>query len=144
MLTANQTRSNRPLTILVVDDEDGIRKMMVEAIRTFYPEFRVAEAIDGLQAASLVRSRKPALVITDIQMPHMDGYGLCDLISHEYRDTPPAIVAITGDRSRDAKEIAARCRANCCLRKPFDLDQLFQAIHCALPWTPQSSMAAGA
>lgn len=144
MMIANETRSHRPMTILVVDDEHEIRKMMVDAIRTFYPEFRVAEAADGLQAASLVRSCRPALVITDIQMPHLDGYGLCDLIAREHEDAPPAIVAITGDRSRDAKEIAARCRANCCLRKPFDLDQLFQAIHCALPWTPQSSMAAGA
>jgi len=68
----------RAPTILVVEDEDGLRLMMREVLEA--AGFRVCEADEGFQALSVLLQGRPVdLVLTDIRMPRMDG---CELAAH--------------------------------------------------------------
>ena len=57
--------------ILVVDDEEGIRKLLKESLE----EYRVTDASDGEEALNHIRAERPDLIVTDIKMPNMDGLG---------------------------------------------------------------------
>ena len=68
----------RAPTILVVEDEDGLRLLMREVLEA--AGFRVCEADEGFQALSVLLQGRPVdLVLTDIRMPRMDG---CELAAH--------------------------------------------------------------
>jgi CheY-like chemotaxis protein len=68
----------RTPTVLVVEDEDGLRLLMRETLEG--AGFRVCEADEGFQALSVLLQGRPVdLVITDIRMPRMDG---CELAAH--------------------------------------------------------------
>jgi CheY-like chemotaxis protein len=70
--------ATRPTTILVVDDEPGVRAMLKEALEV--AGYRVVLAAGGAEALAYVRGHRrddpPALVLTDLLMPGMDGFAL--------------------------------------------------------------------
>ena len=61
-------------TILVVDDEDGVRESLREVLSD--EGYRVLDTADGTRALELIRQEKPSLVLLDIWMLHIDGIGL--------------------------------------------------------------------
>ena len=68
----------RAPTVLVVEDEEGVRQLMRRTLEA--AGYRVCEADDGFQALSvLLQGRQVDLVLTDVQMPRMDG---CELAAH--------------------------------------------------------------
>jgi YesN/AraC family two-component response regulator len=78
-------RGSADHTILVVDDEPGVRRL-VRTILAAAGLRKVMEADDGLTAYDLIEQSKPGLVITDIQMPRMTGTELTDRLAVEYPD----------------------------------------------------------
>ena len=86
--------------ILVVDDEEGIRKN-IERLLTL-EGYEVATAPNGHHGLVIARSMLPDIVITDINMPVMDGYGLVKKIKEELKLSTPTVAvtafAIQGDR----------------------------------------------
>ena len=60
--------------ILVVDDDADVRKMLR---RVFEPRYQVVEAEDGLAAWDILPTFQPAILVTDIEMPGLDGLSLC-------------------------------------------------------------------
>ena len=76
--------------LLVVDDEASFRRLVEEAL----PAFTVIEAEDGLQALEQVQEEKLDLVITDIRMPNMDGFGLLTRLRSQFPDLP--VLAASG------------------------------------------------
>ena len=65
----------RSLTVLVVEDDDGLRLLMRQVLES--AGYQVCEADEGFQALSVLLQGRPVdLVVTDIRMPRMDGYEL--------------------------------------------------------------------
>ena len=84
--------------ILVVDDQRSVR-LMIESILSDSPtQFEVLMASNGCEAISVVDRHQPAVVITDIVMPEMDGFELIQQLSK--RDKPPRIIAMTDGQER--------------------------------------------
>jgi DNA-binding response OmpR family regulator len=110
-------------TILVVEDDDSIGSVLVEALsmETSYDALLVC---DGFQALNALRSLKPLLVITDYRLPHMDGLELYDRV-HAMTETAnvPTIIM-----SAYMPEDEVRKRHLCSLHKPFELDDLLNLI----------------
>jgi len=79
-------------TILLVDDEEGIRKVLGISLKDL--GYRVFVAADGPQGLALCRQIRPAIVLTDIKMPGMDGIELLKQIKAEMPDTE--VIMITG------------------------------------------------
>ncbi len=68
-------------TILVVDDEDDILKLLRKILEA--EGFKVVEARDGEEALTRVRETRPNLVVLDLNLPKVDGFEVCDTIKKD-------------------------------------------------------------
>jgi response regulator RpfG family c-di-GMP phosphodiesterase len=101
--------------VLVVDDDPSLRLLL----RTTMAEsdLEVREAGSAEQAATLVASWRPSLVILDVGLPGLDGVSFCRQLKETYQEQAPAVVLLTGT---DVSPAAARVAgADALLRKPF-------------------------
>lgn len=82
----------RPL-VLVADDETHIRLVVVSKLRSAGAE--VVEARDGAEALTRARERRPDLVITDLQMPHLSGLELAQALMTDARTAGVPVLMLT-------------------------------------------------
>ena len=110
------------LRILIVDDEAPARERLRRLLAGLEDVQVVGEAGDGIEAVELIEAQRPDLVLLDIQMPELDGFGVVQALAE-----PPAIIFITA-----YDEYALRAfdvHAQDYLLKPFSRERLEQAIH---------------
>jgi len=108
-------------TILVVEDEAPIRELLACVLRDL--GFRVEEANNGREAMALVADHRPDLVISDVMMPVMGGTELCRWVKRVLEPAPPVILT-----SSIGVHVARGTGADAFVRKPFDLEELEQAV----------------
>jgi two-component system chemotaxis response regulator CheY len=115
-----------PSTILIVDDSPTMRSMVRGALEA--DRHRVFEATDGRAALSALDSAAADLVITDINMPEMDGLTLVRALREraQYRFTPTLV--LTTEASKEMKQRGREAGATGWLVKPFDPDQLRRTV----------------
>lgn len=114
-------------SILVVDDSRVVR---VSVTRILDHGFNVFQANDGQSGLERARRLKPDLVVTDINMPKLDGYGLICALRGDDDDklsNVPTIV-MTGAEENDVRERAYACGANAFIPKPFDSSTLLESV----------------
>ena len=117
--------------VLVVDDEPNILYALEETVRDL--GFECIAACDGEEALIIARGVKPDLIITDVIMPRLNGYELCERLKAEEatRSIPVVIVTVrAADRDRKQGESSG---ADAYLVKPFHLTDLKQVIDRLLP-----------
>jgi CheY-like chemotaxis protein len=113
--------THRRSTILVVEDEILTRMAAADHLRDC--GYRVLEAADAEEARTLLRAAEPIeIVVSDVNMPGMDGIMLAQWIGKEFPDVK---VVLTSGDARNA--VAARLVAHY-LEKPYDLDTLNRLI----------------
>jgi len=114
-------------TILVVDDSFTTRTLETSILETHGYSVRVA--VDGLEALDKLRSEKIDLVITDIQMPRLDGFGLLEEMKKDPRlaHIPAIIVSSVDQRSDQQRGLSLGANAYIVKRK-FDHQDLLQTI----------------
>src|ERR1039458_751216 len=124
------------LNILVVDDSTAIRKILIRVLRqTALAIGEIFEARDGLEALEIVRNHSLNLVLSDINMPNLDGLGLLAELkgSEQWRDLP--VVMITTEGSEEKVGQAIRLGSAAYIRKPFTAEQIQEKIG-AIPSHP--------
>jgi PleD family two-component response regulator len=94
-----EERETRGAQVLVVDDTTLVRKVIVARLRG--AGYRVAEATDGQEALELFRKEASAVVITDLNMPRLDGLGL--LAALRQHQLAPEVILLTASRAGDAE-----------------------------------------
>jgi two-component system chemotaxis response regulator CheY len=114
-------------TILAVDDSASMRTIISSVVRE--AGYDVIEAVDGVDALEKVRSRSDvALVLTDQNMPRLDGFGLvAKLRTLPHYDSIP-ILFITTEAGDDMKARGRAVRATGWLTKPFEPQTLVDVI----------------
>lgn len=114
--------------ILVVDDEDVLREMLGDALRL--SGFEVLEAADGSKALAILQGGKVDLIISDVNMPGMDGY---EMLSHlrAQGDQTPAIM-LTARRERADVTKGLKLGADDYVTKPFGLEELILRVNAVL------------
>lgn len=118
-----------PPLILIADDNRDIREFLEQAV-LIPAGYRVRAVGDGLSAVALTRELLPDLVITDLQMPGMQGLDVIRRIRHD-RNGPPVIL-MTSEGSEQVAIEALRAGAVDYLAKPFEAEQLLAAVGRAL------------
>lgn len=113
--------------VLVVEDDNDLRQTIQWLLED--EGFEVEAAGDGLEALVRARQRKPALVLLDMNLPRLDGYGVARELHSTYGNTIN-IVTMTADGR--AAEKAQRIGAISYLSKPFELDMLINTVRTAL------------
>jgi len=117
------------LNILVVDDSTAIRKILIRVLRqTALPIGEIFEARDGLEALDIVRNHPLNLVLSDINMPNLDGLGLLAELkgSDQWRTLP--VVMITTEGGEEKVGLAIRLGSAAYIRKPFTAEQIQEKI----------------
>ena len=118
----------RTKQILIVDDEDQVRRVVKRTLQKFHSEFEVHEAADGYEAGHKMALLAPSLVILDIKLPGLDGYHVCKMIRSDPRLKSAKILAISGQDADESKERSLAAGADDFLAKPFDAEQLKQKV----------------
>lgn len=115
--------------VLIVDDSAAIRKILQRVLRqTGMSIGTIHEAGDGQEALELLKSRKPHLVLTDINMPKMDGLQFLAAMkaSPQWRSIPVVMITTEGGETKVGE--AVKLGASGYVRKPFTADQIKEKL----------------
>ena len=110
------TTSEEHRRVLIVDDDPEVRTILATALRQ--KALNVEMAVDGREAIERLRTNAYAVVLLDLMMPHIDGFGVLDAI-HNGVANPPVVLVVTG-ASRQLIEQIDTQRIHGIVRKPFD------------------------
>ena len=108
--------------ILVVDDDPAIRVTIAEILTL--EGYQVEMAGDGREALAVVERSLPALVLLDMRMPGMDGWGFARAL----RDRGVSLPILVMTAAQDARRWAAEIGADDYLAKPFDIMDLIDSV----------------
>jgi len=112
--------------VLVVDDSLSVRKMVERALET--KGLEVIAASSGAEAIERLDSSLPDIIVCDVVMPDVDGYGICEAVrAHPVLCHTPVLL-ISGIVNSAVLERAARVRSSAILRKPFTADDLTRRV----------------
>jgi putative two-component system response regulator len=114
-----------PLRALVADDDAGVRRVL--RIVLLEQGFEVLEATNGAEGLQRYREERPDLILSDLQMPRLDGIGLLRAVRAE--DDTVAFLILTGAGTMENAVEALRLQADDYLVKPFNTDEV--ALACA-------------
>jgi two-component system alkaline phosphatase synthesis response regulator PhoP len=114
--------SDEPRTrILIVDDEENIRHLLRLA---FEEGFEVVEAVDGLDAIDKALEFKPHIILSDIMMPHLDGYGLYRKIKSRPETASIPFIFLSAKKDVDERVVGLEMGADDYITKPFSIKEL--------------------
>jgi two-component system chemotaxis response regulator CheY len=117
------------LDVLIVDDSAAIRKILQRVLRQAeVPVGEVYEAGDGLEALTVLKQQNVGLILSDINMPNMDGLQFLTEVRamEQWKDVP--IVMITTEGSQNKVLEAVQLGATGYVRKPFTADQIKEKL----------------
>lgn len=113
-------------TIMTVDDSASIRQLVTLTLKS--AGYSVMEAVDGCDALEKLRGSKVNLVLTDLNMPNMDGIALTRAIRSNpgYRFVP--VILLTTESQEGKKQEGRAAGATGWIVKPFRPEQLLQVV----------------
>ena len=87
----------KPLTILLIEDSDTVRSFLHWTIKSVLPDATIVEAVEGRQALRELTRCRADLIISDLQMPNLDGPGLHKALRKRYAQALPRVIFVTGN-----------------------------------------------
>jgi two-component system chemotaxis response regulator CheY len=114
-------------TILIVDDDPMIRKLIATTLEDIYG-YRLQEAGDGLEAVERAVTARPEIVFLDIDMPHLNGIEACRRLRSDPATADATIVMLTGDTGDLVERGAQDAGADLFLTKPFSPLHLLRLV----------------
>lgn len=113
-------------SILAVDDSTSMRQMVSFTLKG--AGYDVVEAVDGQDALNIAKTKKVSLVITDVNMPNMDGISLIRALRGlpDYKFTP--MLMLTTESGENKKQEGKAAGATGWIVKPFNPEQLLNTI----------------
>lgn len=125
--------------ILIVEDNDLNRKLLAKLLQKKYPNIKLHYAIDGVEALAQFQTKKPDMIIMDLQMPIMDGYTatieIRKLEANLKKKTP--IIALTAGAFYSVKDSALESGMDDFLTKPISATYLYSTVE---KWLSSSRM----
>lgn len=123
--------------LLIVEDDPDIRKLLDTTLK--FRGFRVVTANNGREALEIVQKERPTMVIADIMMPQLDGFGLVHRLrlNPDTRKIPVVFITATYVTPED-KSFALRIGATRFIQKPVDLDVFLRIVDDLLELGPHT------
>ena len=111
--------------ILLVDDNEDFRTFMKECLSANY---RLVEAVDGMDAWQQIPELQPDIIISDVMMPNMDGCQLCTIVKNDLRTSHIPVILLTARTAEEQKIEGLETGADDYITKPFNLNILLLRI----------------
>jgi DNA-binding response OmpR family regulator len=118
-------------TVLVVDDDEGIRDLV--SFKLEMAGYRTTTAADGCTALSVVNHIRPDLVVLDIAMPGLDGVSVCYQMHADPSTAQIPVIMLSGRATATDIGLALLCGAQEYLPKPVNPDALVRHVRWLLP-----------
>lgn len=113
-------------TILIVDDNTNLTDFLEKSLTEYFKKVIVAS--NGVEALRLVKDNAPDIVVSDIMMPHMNGYDLCKNIKEDISISHIPVILLTARGDKDSQLSGYKNGADAYVTKPFEIDVLMEII----------------
>ncbi len=113
-------------TVLTVDDSRTIRDMLRMALSE--SGYRVVQAVDGVDGLETLKTECPDAIITDINMPRLDGFGFIEKVRSDERFRATPILVLTTESDPAMKDRARQAGATGWIVKPFSPEKLTASL----------------
>jgi CheY-like chemotaxis protein len=113
------------LAVLVVDDDDAIRDLVVRVLRR--ERYETAEAVHGGEALERLRERTFAAMVLDLMMPVMTGIEVIRYLETHDDAGTPCVIVVTAASDRELRQVHSDS-VHAVLRKPFEVPALIAAV----------------
>jgi two-component system, chemotaxis family, chemotaxis protein CheY len=114
------------LTVLTVDDSRTMRDMLMMSLKQ--AGFDVVQAVDGVHGLEVLATTTPQVIITDINMPRLDGFGFIEGVRRDEKHRGIPILVLTTESDATKKDRARQAGATGWIVKPFSPAKLVDAI----------------
>jgi len=118
------------LKILIIEDEESIRRVLKKVLIEENDKYLIFEAIDGVDGVKKIKSNKLDLILCDIKMPKKDGIEVLDFIIKKHSEIP--VIMISGHGDLETAVESMRLGAFDYISKPPDLNRLLNSVRAAL------------
>jgi DNA-binding response OmpR family regulator len=126
--------SNKKKTILIIDDEVGLRNLLKFRLVSF--GYDVLTADDGYAGIELAKTHLPELIILDIMMPYFNGIEVCKKLKSDYKTQHIPVVFLSVLAQKEDVELGKNAGGDFFLTKPYDPEKLNLVIRMALKEIP--------
>jgi len=116
----NKPEPDKPITIVIVDDDRVHAKLMWTYVEKFIKNVELAVAHDGFEAGHLINELKPDIVLLDLMMPGLDGFSVCKRIKNNPSSKHIRVISISGFTDDENINRILDAGAEVCLSKPID------------------------
>lgn len=113
--------------VLAIDDSRTMRGMLQHTLSSAGFEVELAE--DGIDGLDKLEGAKPDIVITDINMPNLDGFGVIEAVRETHQKSALPILVLTTESGESLKQRARNAGATGWIVKPFDPEKLIATIN---------------
>ncbi|MEP7337095.1 MAG: response regulator [Acidobacteriota bacterium] len=110
--------------VLIVDDLEGIRRMLIYALED---DYTVCQAANGLEAIERAHAEHPDIIVMDLDMPVMDGVEATQRIKANPQLSDIKVLAVSGQHNSEKSRLI-RDNADAFIEKPFEVDDLVEAV----------------
>lgn len=112
--------------ILIIDDSAVFRKIVSVHLKS--AQFDLVEAIDGMDALNKLKSEKVDLIVSDMNMPNMDGITFIKNVKEDPNNKFTPIIMLTTESQEEKKKEGMQAGARAWLTKPFNPEELVNTI----------------
>ena len=124
-LLGEETAKRRKDLVVIVEDNPDMRTFLASILGS---HFDTVEASDGIEALPIIRQRQPALVVTDLMVPNMDGLQLTERIKTGDETSHIPVILLTAKSAIESRLEAMQINADDYLMKPFEPDYLLARV----------------
>jgi DNA-binding response OmpR family regulator len=117
-----RTENTTSAKVLLIEDNEEVRDYLRKNLQDKY---KILEAPDGKIGFQQAEKEQPDLIISDVMMPEMDGFELCDKIKSEVTTNHIPVILLTARADKEDKLEGLKTGADDYLPKPFDLEELY-------------------
>ncbi|MFI3332699.1 MAG: response regulator [Rikenellaceae bacterium] len=120
---------------VIVEDDQSVREYLMVELRKRFKSVNVA--VNGLDGLQLIRKVKPDIVISDVMMPVMSGFELCQTLKNESEISHIPVILLTAYVGQDNKLTGYKVGADNYITKPFDMEYLVAVLGNTLSYRHQ-------
>jgi excisionase family DNA binding protein len=126
--TGRATPAPRSPVAVVVDDDPGVRDILATLVQRALPDVQVESAADGFQGLVAIGKTAPEVVVTDIHMPHMNGFEMLRSLLESDGPRPRILVAVSALSAEELAKLGQLPEGVLLFRKPLDADSFVAAL----------------